>query len=195
MSTSVRDFSRHSPAAISNETFGMLVFLLAEVMFFAGLVSAYIVLRSGAAEWRPAGLPPLVRGLSVSNTLLLCASAGSMLLAQLAVRRGDPAGLKMHLLVTLAVGCTFLGVQVYEFYRLLRIVPFAGNVFGSVFYTLTGLHGLHVLGGVGLLAGVLRRAARGKYGRNRATGVTLSALYWYFVVVVWVFLFLALYVL
>lgn len=194
MSTALSHAQPRPPAQISNETFGMVLFLIAEVMFFAGLVSAYIVLRSGVAVWRPASLPSLYRGLSISNTVLLCLSACSMGVAQLAARRGDNAGLKLFLGVTLALGATFIGVQVYELQRLMHIVPLAGNVFGSVFYTLTGLHGIHVLGGVVLLGTVLWKAAHGRYNRRHATGVTLSALYWHFVVIVWVFLFAALYV-
>lgn len=172
----------------------MLLFLVAEIMFFAGLVSAYIVLRSGTAVWRPQGLPPLARGLSVSNTVLLCLSAVSTRLSQRAVLRNDFQGLRLYLGVTLLIGLTFLGVQGYEFHRLHEMVPYSGNVFGSVFYTLSGLHGLHVAGGVVWLALVTVQALRGLYSKSRCVGVSLFALYWYFVVIVWVFLFFALYV-
>jgi cytochrome c oxidase subunit 3 len=172
----------------------MVLFLIAEVMFFAALVSAYIVLRKGAPEWPPRGLPPLARGLSVSNTVLLCLSAGSMLLSTRAVRRDDPDGLKLYLGITMALGMTFLGVQAYELLRLAGIIPVGEKLFRSVFYTVAGLHGVHVAGGVALLGLVLWRAFRGRYNPYRSAGVTISSLYWYFVVVVWVFLFFALYV-
>jgi cytochrome c oxidase subunit 3 len=164
------------------------------MMFFAGLVSTYIVLRTGAVTWRPASLPPLYEGLSIPNTVLLCLSGVSMALAQLAVRRGNVGALKFSLWATMALGATFVAIQVHEFQRLMQIVPFHGNVFGSVFYALSGLHGLHVLGGVILLATVVWKASHGQYGRRRETGVIVAALYWYFVVAVWLFLFVALYV-
>ena len=122
-------------------------------------------------------------------------SAGTMVLAQFAVRRGDLPGLKLHLWITLFGGLTFVGIQAYEFHRLWQFVPLDGNIFGSVFYTLSGIHGIHVLGGVGLIGWVIRGASRGKYGRRGHIGVDLSGMYWYFVVALWVFLFVALYVL
>lgn len=185
--------SRPRPG-ISNETFGMILFLVAEVMFFAGLVSAYIVLRLGAVRWHPAGLPPLVNWLSLSNVGILTASAGTMFLAVRAVRRDDPDGLKMHALATLLLGAAFLGVQAFEHVRLLQIVRSDGNIFGSIFYWVGWMHGAHVLGGLVLLATVFRRAIQGRYNRYRSTGVWLAALYWWFVVLVWGFLFVALYV-
>ncbi len=181
-------------SGISNEAFGMLLFLVAECMFFAGLVSAYIVLRTGAAQWLPQGLPPLARGLSISNTLLLSLSGLSTILAQRAVARNDRQALQQFLAITLLAAITFVGIQAYEFDRLRTLVPTSGNIFGSVSYWYTGFHVAHVLVGVGWLARVFRNAVRGGYSRERSTGVTVFALYWYFVVLVWVFLFFALYV-
>jgi cytochrome c oxidase subunit 3 len=173
----------------------MLLFLVGEMMFFAGLMSTYIVLRLGAEAWRPRGLPPLWRGLSLGNTLLLCVSGISMYLSRRSIRREDPVGLRLYLGITMALGLSFVAIQAYEYQRLMRIVPMAGNLFGSVFYWTGFLHALHVVVGIILLAFVLWRALRGKYHRYRSTGVTVSSLYWYFVVLVWVFLFIALYVL
>ena len=172
----------------------MILFLLVEVMFFAALVNAYIVLRVGADQWRPPNLPSLVSTLSVSNTVVLCVSGVSILLANFSVRRDDPGGLRLYLWITIALGTTFLGLQVSDFYRLLhrQQIPLEGNVFGSVFYTLSGLHGIHVLGGVIFLGYVV--ANRRKYHRYRAHGVLASTMYWYFVIAVWIFLFFALYV-
>lgn len=172
----------------------MLLFLIAECMFFAGLVSAYIVLRTGALQWRPVGLPTLVGGLSISNTVLLSLSGVSTLFAQRALARNDRQGLKQFLSVTLLAGVTFVGIQAYEFYRLHEIVPASGNIFGSVFYWYVGFHCAHVLVGVAWLLRVFRNASRGEYARERSTGVTVFALYWHFVVLVWIFLFFALYV-
>jgi cytochrome c oxidase subunit 3 len=185
--------SRPRPG-ISNETFGMILFLIAEVMFFAGLVSAYVVLRLSAARWHPPGLPPLVNWVTLGNVAILAASAVTMLRAVIAVRRDDPDGLKLHALATLVLGVAFLGVQAYESARLFPVVRSDGNIFGSVFYWFGWLHGAHVLGGLILLAVVFRRAIQGRYNRYRSSGVWLAALYWWFVVIVWAFLFVALYV-
>ncbi|MBI4604541.1 MAG: heme-copper oxidase subunit III [Planctomycetes bacterium] len=191
----MKDQPERPAQGISNETFGMILFLIAEVMFFAALVSTYIVLRNGVLVWRPANLPPLVSWISIANTATLCASAATMLLALRSVRRDDPDGLKLYLGSTLLLGCTFVAAQAYDLWRLLGFVTWRGNVFGSVFYALCGLlHGLHVLGGLAILACVTLRALRGRYHRYKATGVIAAGLYWHFVVAVWLFLFFALYV-
>ena len=92
------------------------------------------------------------------------------------------------------LGAAFVGIQTYECGRLLRQLPLEGNIFGGVFYTFIGLHAIHVAAGLILLAYVFVNALRARYTRYHAEGVTVAALYWYFVVVVWVFLYLALYV-
>jgi cytochrome c oxidase subunit 3 len=194
MSSTVETRVPRSSAVISNETFGVLLFLISDTMFFAGLASTYTVLRVGSAQWRPPELPSLVSGLAVSNTVLLFASAASVFLATRAIRREDPIGLRLHLSFSIVLGLTFLAIQIRESMRLLKIVPMDGNLFGSVFYTYVGLHGVHVLGGLIFLGVVLWNALRGKYHRYRATPVLLASYYWYFVVLVWVFIFLGLYV-
>jgi len=189
------DAPRRSPGGLANETLGMILFLVAEVMFFAGLVSAYIVLREGAPQWKPTGLPSLARGLSIAGTVLLCVSCLPMILAQRAARGGDRGGLKSFLIVVMLMGLTFVSLQLIEFRSLHALVPYSGNIFGSVFYTYVGLHAIHVLGGLIWLVVVIAAAFRGRYARGRSAGVTLFGMYWYFVVIVWVFLFFALYVL
>jgi len=186
----------HRPSArISNEVFGMVLLIVAETMFFAAFVSTYVVSRTSAGQWRPADLPPLVTPLSIGNSVVLAASGVSMLLALLAVRRDDPVGLKLYLTITCALGLAFVGIQAFEFFRLMQVVPFGGSSFGNCFYVLGGVHGVHVLAGVILLCVVLANAIKGRYHRYRSTGVLLSSFYWWFVVIVWAFLFTALYVL
>jgi cytochrome c oxidase subunit 3 len=186
----------HRPGArISNEAFGMALFIVAEVMFFAAFVSTYVVSRTSAGRWKPDDVESLVTPLSVGNSLVLAASGISMLLALLAIRRDDPGGLKLYLAITCVLGLAFAGIQAFEIRRLLGIVPIGGSAFGNCFYVLGGVHFLHVLGGVVFLAIVLLNAARGKYHRYRAMGVLLASFYWWFVVIVWGFLFVALYVL
>jgi cytochrome c oxidase subunit 3 len=194
MSASVAERPPRVSKPISNESFGMLLLIIAEVMFFAALASVYTVLRFGATRWRPEGLPDLATALTLSNTFVLILSAVNVFLAVRAVRREDPVGLKLHLGITLLLGLTFLAIQFHESNRLLGAVPMAGNVFGSVFFGYILLHGVHVAAGIVILGRVFWRALKGKYHRYRATGVVLASWYWYFVVIVWVFIFLALYV-
>lgn len=192
--TSVHDGSRPEGRGLSNETFGVFLFIIAESMFFAGLASAYVVLRNGAAQWKPAHLPPLAGGLSLANTALLCLSGLSTGLAHWFAARREGGTARLFLWVTLAAGLTFVGVQAYEFRRLLEIVPWSGNIFGSVFYTYSGLHAVHVLGGLAWLVNVLVKGTLAGAGWKGRTPVLLFSLYWYFVILVWIFLFLALYV-
>jgi len=172
----------------------MLLLLVAQTMLFTGFVSAYVALRLGKGEWRPPGLTDLALGLPLSNTILLVLSSVTMLLATRCVRQEDPAGLKLYLWATMALGATFVGAQIYEFLRLLKFVPFGGNAFGGILYTVSGVHGVHVIVGLIILVCVTVRAHQGKYHQYRHGGVMVSSLYWYFVVLLWIFLYFALYV-
>jgi cytochrome c oxidase subunit 3 len=183
------------PGALGNEKFAMVLFLIAEVMLFAALVAAYIVLRLGAKVWKPENFPPLQLGLPLSSTALLCLSAAFLAAGVRSIRRDDAGGLKVYLALTLLSGLTFIGVQWAEFVRLFALGLPMNNLFGSVFYTVVGVHVVHVLGGVVLLSAVLVKAAMGRYHQYRSLGVELASYYWYFVVLVWLFLFAILYLL
>ncbi len=181
------------PQTISKESFGMVLFLIAETMFFAALAGAYIVLRiAKKGEWRPAGLDDIVSAIVIANTVVLALSSVSMWLTQIAAKRKDP-WMKLFLQGTLALGLLFLAGQALEFRRMLEIVSFGGNLFGSVFYSIAGLHGLHVAGGILLLVIVLFRAYR-KPREEVVVWVRMTAAYWHYVVLVWAFLFWGLYV-
>ncbi len=182
------------PQPISKETVGMALFLIAETMFFAALVAAYIVLRLASPTWRPEVLAEMISPLVLGNSAVLFVSSATMFLSQRSVRRDNPSAAKLWMALTLALGLMFVGGQALEFSRLLKLVPFTGNNFGSVFYTLAGLHGLHVAGGVVFLTAIFVRLLRGRYHAYQRLGVRMAAAYWHYVALVWVFLFLALYV-
>ena len=190
-----------SPApAVSNSTFGLLLFLVTETMFFAALVAMYIVLRESAPEgkWRPPGFEQMALGVPLSNLVILVISALILWWGARCLKREDPSGLKVYVAITLVCGLTFLGVQVWEFSRMLGdgVLPLDGRqVFPSVFYACAGLHGAHVLGGVVFLTVILVQSCRGRYHRYRRVPVDFACAYWYFVVIVWIFFFLILYVL
>jgi heme/copper-type cytochrome/quinol oxidase subunit 3 len=173
----------------------MWLFLVSEVMLFAGLVGSYIVLRLGARSWKPPGFQALELGLPLTNTGVLVLSSLFMFLAGRAVRRDDTAALRAHLAITLLAGIAFVVLQGFEFQRLRDLKLPLSSVFGSVFYTLVAIHAVHVAGGVLGLGAVLAAALRGKYHRRRSTGVDLCGLYWHFVVIVWAFIFTVFYVL
>ena len=172
-----------------NARFAINLFIVAEIMFFGALVGMYIVLRLGARAWKPEGFSELAMGLPLSNLAVLVLSGFFILLASRALRREDPIGLVSWLGLTLVSGAVFAGIQLREFSRLIAQELPVQNIFGTVFYSMAGLHGLHVVGGVFLLSYVIIQAIRGKYHQHRRIGVDLALYYWLMVVLVWVFFF------
>ncbi|NHN62063.1 heme-copper oxidase subunit III [Haloarcula sp. JP-Z28] len=172
----------------------MILFLVSDVATFAAGFIYYAVIRAGA--WPPAHLPPLLGSLVVINTALLLASSVTLHYGHEALEGGDRRRFLGLLGVTLALGVVFLGGQVYEYYEFVAVEGFGigSGAFGSAFYGLTGLHGLHVALGVLLLAIAFGRALRGHYAPERDTAIRTTSLYWHFVDLVWLFLVVVLYV-
>ena len=173
---------------------GVRLFILSEVMLFGALFTAYFVLRVQAKSWPPQGGAERPELLLVGlNTLVLLVSSVTMQWATRRIARGDAAGLRRGLAATLVLGSVFLVVQGYEFAT--NGFGFADGIFGSTFYTLTGFHGAHVLGGLLIIAAVANRARLGLISQARHTAVEAVGYYWHFVDVVWVILFVTVYVL
>jgi len=178
---------------IPTTKFAIWLFLASEVMFFAGLIGAYIVLRGGAPEWPVVSNilnVPLVAG----NTFILIVSSVTMVRAFAAIEDGNQKGMRAMLLATAALGIVFLSIQAMEWSALINEgTTVSTDLFGSVFFTLTGFHGLHVLGGVLALLYTIAKAFRGNFTQASHGGVELMGLYWHFVDVVWIFLFTIVY--
>ncbi len=173
---------------------GLLVFLGTEVMFFAGLISAYTVLRAGSQVWPPPGQPRLPIEMTGLNTGVLLLSALTMHLALRAARRERRSGLVGWLAVTALLGSLFLAVQGYEWLSLVGFgLSLSSSVFGGTFYALIGAHGIHVLGAVVALLFVLGAAVTGRYTAQAHSGVVLCEIYWLFVVALWPLLYLLVY--
>ena len=182
--------------AVSNARLGMLVFLAFEAMFFAGLLGAYLVFRLGATAWPPPGEPYLPIGVTWVSTGILLFSSYTMRRGLRAIRQDDRDGLSRWLLVTALYGTTFLAVQGYEWVGLVRFgLTLSSGVYGSTFYTLIGCHGLHVLGAVIWLLVALGLSRGPRFSARRHAGVQLCAMYWHFVVGLWLVLFPAVYLL
>lgn len=176
----------HAGPPLSNAYLGLLIFLGAETMFFAGLIGSFLVFRVAHEVWPPATLPRLPVGVTGINTLILLASALTMRRAKAAIRGGGQRRLVRMLLVTAVLGVTFLFVQGYEWIRLLQHgLTLASGVYGATFYVLVGCHAVHVLGAVLWLVSVLWLATRGRYTARNHAGVALCAMYWYYVVALW----------
>jgi len=179
------DGQQHRPP-ISNARLGMIMFLGAESMFFAGLIGAFLVYRLSHETWPPLTLPRLPIAITGVNTLILLYSAVSMWRAQGLLRTARQAEGVRLLLLTVVLGVIFLGIQGYEWIRLIGFgLTIASGVYGATFYTLIGCHGLHVLGAAVWLVIVTCRALGGHYSRTRYTGLAMCGMYWYYVVGLW----------
>jgi len=193
----------HARRGISNPILGMALFIASEVMFFAGLFAAYFNVRLTSAHW-----PPLVNEqeyeafnlhtpehLLVAGTLtaVLVLSSVTMQLGVWAIRRGDRRAFLRATAVTLLLGVTFLLGQAWDYTQL--EFGITDTAFGSTFYTLTGFHGAHVLGGAVMLSVILYRGLAGQFSARHHDAVEASSLYWHFVDVVWIALFSTLYLL
>ncbi|HEX7176935.1 MAG TPA: cytochrome c oxidase subunit 3 [Pyrinomonadaceae bacterium] len=175
---------------------GVYVGLASIVMMFTALASAYIV-RAGlptSTDWRPTAMPSVV----VVSTVLIVISSLTMMLAQKSLGRGDEQPFRRWLALTLLLGLAFLGSQLLAWRQLVaQGVYLATNPHSSFFYVLTGLHGLHLLGGILGLSYLLLRAARGagggEAGAKRRAVSHMVGVYWHFMDGLWVFLFMLLF--
>ena len=180
----------YSPGSLK---LAMVLFLGSEVATFGAGFVYYFFIRSGA--WAPAHLPDLVSSLVLINTMILILSSVTLHFAHVALRKGDRSMFVQLLGITLLLGIVFVGGQVLEYVEFVQHEGFTitTGVFGSAFYGLTGLHGLHVSLGAVLLAVIFIRALYGQYTAERHTSVSTVSMYWHFVDVVWIFLVAVLY--
>ncbi|MDS0221523.1 heme-copper oxidase subunit III [Haloarcula sp. S1AR25-5A] len=191
----IADYVRHRGDSDSDlYATTMILFLVSDVATFSAGFVYYAFIRAGA--WPPTHLPPLLGSLVVINTALLLASSVTLHYGHEALEHGNRRRFLGLLGVTLALGVVFLAGQVYEYYEFVAVDGFGidSGAFGSAFYGLTGLHGLHVALGVLLLAIAFGRALRGHYTPERDTAIRTTSLYWHFVDLIWVFLVVVLYV-
>jgi cytochrome c oxidase subunit III len=185
---------------------GMWVFLVTEVMFFGGLFLAYVVYRWSFPRAFAAASRELDIVLGTTNTAVLIASSLTMALAVRSAQRGKRRPLVLFLLLTMVLGSAFLGIKTYEYHHKFveGLVPGAAfhfegpeaahaEIFFCLYFAMTGLHALHMIIGLGVLAVMLVLGARGRFGPLYHNPVECSGLYWHFVDIVWIFLFPLLY--
>jgi len=170
---------------ISKGQIGVWILLTAVVMLFAGLSSAYIVLR-GVPAWQNIELPSLLW----PNTAILLLSSVAIDLARRAVRRRDAQSMKRWLIAGLVLGAAFLLGQVAAWRQLVNAgVYLPSTLQSSFFYILSGLHGVHLLGGVIALVWVLVAALENKVTVFNYEPLKLCALYWHVMDAIWIYLF------
>jgi heme/copper-type cytochrome/quinol oxidase subunit 3 len=165
-------------------------FIGSEAAFFVLLIIAYIFYDS-LSQGGPSAQSSLDRGRTGVLTVLLLASSGTLHLAEKSHDAGRRGRSHAWLAVTIALGLTFLVGQVTEYYRMFGSgIRVGTNLFATTFFTLTGFHGLHVLGGLVALSILLGLALRGKL---RTAGLRGVGYYWHFVDVVWIVVFSVVY--
>lgn len=184
--------ARGSGPPVSTLAIGMAVLLGSLTMLFVGFIGAYIVLKFSAPAWPPPGTPEMPAGLWGSTALLvLCSAALHRGLA--GVRRGDDRALRRGIALATAFGLAFLALQAYSWAGLFSAgMTLQSDLYGAMFYTLTGAHAAHVLGGIAILLTVLARAFGGRYSSASYGGVGACAAYWHFLGAVWIVIFLLL---
>ena len=197
-SVEIRFVSKPHPiTGVTNAKLGIWCFLASEVMLFGGLFSAYIMLRTGVPDW-PHGSSLLNVPLATLNTLVLITSSVTMVMSWASLAVKDLKKYRMYMALTILLGLTFLVVKGFEYAHKFEHHHFPStSTFYAIYFTLTGLHGLHVLGGVIVNAYFLGPGSSlWKKDPEQLTGrVECAGLYWHFVDLVWIFLFPVLYLL
>ena len=170
---------------------GMVVLIATEATVFLGLLASYFDLRASSAEWPQGDIkPPDLIQISIFTVVLL-GSTIPVLIAESAIEQGHLRRTGIALLVAWLMGAAFLAHQVMEFAQLdFRI---SDNAYASIFIVTTGLHGLHVLGGLLMSAVVQLKARLGQFDAEHHLTVSVVSLYWHFVDGVWVLVFASLY--
>lgn len=189
--------------------FGMWLFLVQETLFFAGLFMAYIAFRYLYPETWLVCAEQLDKMWGTINTGVLLASSLTMALAVRAAQVDDQKGLQRYLLATIGGAFGFLIIKFIEyshkihegllpgnFYSFEGIEPtatIAPQLFFSIYFMMTGVHGLHVVIGIGLITYLYLRARRGDFNPENYSAVDNIGLYWHLVDLIWIFLFPLLY--
>lgn len=175
-----------SRTPIGSVFLAMLLFIGADVMFFAGLIGAFVVFRFGAIDWPPFGQPRLPIAITGLNSLILLASGVTMLQTWRHLDDWKRRRIANGLNLTAVLGVIFLLVQGYEWAKLIRFgLTMQSSVYGAIFYTLIGCHALHVFGAVIWLLIVLMQLQRNQFNAKKHNSIKLAGMYWFLVVALW----------
>jgi cytochrome c oxidase subunit 3 len=192
---------------------GMWLFLATEVLLFGGLFVGFGMMQARFPEQFKEAHEHLQRPLGALNTVVLLFSSWSMVMGVLAARTNQRKKLVIFMIITIVCACIFLGVKYFEyshkfeegllpghFYthhgdKIPLVRDANGNTpngyatFFSFYFMMTGLHGIHILVGIGLLAWIAIRGNRGEFNSSYYTPVDLVGLYWHLVDLIWIYLF------
>ncbi|HUF55850.1 MAG TPA: cytochrome c oxidase subunit 3 [Thermohalobaculum sp.] len=185
----------HTPVVQLGLRFGIILFIISEVMFFSAWFWAFFkhAIFPMGGVWPPEGIITFdAFDLPLINTLILLLSGTTVTWAHHSLLEGDRKGLVWGLAATVALGLLFTAFQAYEYSH--AAFGFSGNIYGATFFMATGFHGAHVIIGTIFLAVCLFRATQGHFTPDKHIGFEAAAWYWHFVDVVWLFLFSGVYI-
>lgn len=186
--------SRPHPGSRSLGWWGVVLLICTEATLFGLLLFVNFYLRANAGQWPPKGIedPELVK--TSIRTVILLGSSLPIALGERACRRGDQRAFRRWVATAFTMGALFLAGHVQEYIELWPKFTIHTNAYGSIFYTLTGLHALHLIVGMVVLAYLYVQSSRGRYdGDPEPNSVAAGSLYWHFVDAVWVAVFTSLY--
>jgi cytochrome c oxidase subunit 3 len=182
---------------VYNAKLGIWLFLASEVMLFGALFSSYVLLRVGATTW-PHGYEHLNIPLATVNTVVLISSSVTMVMSWASLAMNNLKRYRLYMGSTIALACVFLVVKGFEYAAKFEhgLYP-SESTFLAIYFTMTGLHALHIVGGIIVNSYLLGPGSRmWKTDPARFTNrVEVAGLYWHFVDLVWIFLFPVLYLL
>jgi cytochrome c oxidase subunit 3 len=187
-------------------TLGMWIFLATEVLFFGGLILAYTAYRKTYPEAFALAGKHLNITIGTTNTGVLLTSSFMMALAVHSAKKSESRKCATYLFITWILGFLFLMLKAYEYYDDIQkhivpgqtVTPEAGpttipRLLYFIYYAMTGLHATHLTIGLGIIAVMAIRAAKGSFSENYHTPIEVTGLYWHFVDLVWIFLYPLLY--
>jgi len=189
---------------------GMWIFLLTEILLFGGIFCAYVVYRGQNLEMFHSAHKLLSVPLGATNTFILMASTIAMTFAIRAMQLGNRQQTVMLLIFTLVCAAAFLGIKYVEYSHKFHLGLLPGiyytydgsegaivgknpHIFFGIYFAMTGVHALHVIAGMAVIAWMLVRTARGDFSAEYYTPLEMSGLYWHLVDIIWIFVFTLLY--
>lgn len=176
-----------------NKILGFWFFLGGETVLFGTLFAGFIALRNQIGDGPSANQLFELPMIAIATVILLTSSLTSVLAVQ-GMHRQNVSSMQFWLIVTVLLGFSFLGLEIYEFYHYVGLGhKFSTSAFSTSFYTLVGFHGAHVLFGVCWITTLIAQIQKKGLTVVTAPKVYVASLYWHFVDVVWVFVFTVVY--
>lgn len=182
--------------------FGMWVFLATEILMFGGLFAAYIIYRVWHPELFTMASTQLDTLWGGVNTIVLIGSSLTVAMAIKSAQLNQIRNIAINLGITIALAFVFMVIKYFEYEHKFHLGIYPGefytfegidhpqaNIFFSLYYLMTGLHGIHVLVGIGLMTWLLVRTLKGHFNAEYYTPVEITGLYWHLVDIIWIFLF------